>query len=94
MSALEGESIDINDKNFRRLSQLSEEFGFHVLVMMISNCRRLPSLPDAQRVKYQSNVSSLKEQVGQHEHQLAALTSMRLVAARRFETNLVCSGQN
>jgi hypothetical protein len=77
----------VNDKNFSRLSQLSEEFGFQVLLMKISNRRRLPTLPDAQRVKYLSHISSVEKQVGKHEHQLASIQLMLLATVRRFETD-------
>jgi hypothetical protein len=92
LSALEGKAVDINDKNYRGLLQLSEEFGFQEFLMKISNRRRLPTLPDAQRVKYLSHMLSLEEQVGQHEHQLAALQSMLLAVVRRFETDLARLG--
>jgi hypothetical protein len=39
-------------------------------------------------MKYVSQISSLEEQVEQHEHQLAALHMMLLAAIRRFETDM------
>jgi hypothetical protein len=92
LSALEGKSIHINDKNFSGLSQLSEEFGFQVFLMKISNRQRLSTLPDAHRVKYLSHILSLEEQVGQHEYQLAAFQSMFLAVIRQFETDLARLG--
>jgi hypothetical protein len=108
ISALEGKSININDKNFPGLSQLSEEFGFQVFLMRISNRRRLPTLPDAQRIDDLSHILCLEKRVGQHEHQLAALQhcsiaalqhcsiavlqSMLLTVVRRFETDLARLG--
>jgi hypothetical protein len=88
LSALKGKSMNINDKNFLGLLQLSEEFGFQVFFVKISNRRRLLTVPDAQRVKYLPQIVSLEEQVGQHEHQLAALQSMLLAVVRRFEADL------
>jgi hypothetical protein len=88
ISALEAKSIRINDTNLPGLRQLSEEFGFQVFLMKISNRQRFPGLSEGQRMKYQSQISSLEKQVGQHEHQLAALQSMLLVAVQHFETDL------
>jgi hypothetical protein len=92
LSALEGKSININDQNFPGLLQLSEEFGCQVFLTNISNRRRLPGLPDAQRVKYLSRISSLEQQVGQHEHELAVLQLVLFAAVRRFESALLRLG--
>jgi hypothetical protein len=42
VSALEDKPININDRNFPGLSQLSEEFGFQSLLMKLSSHRRSP----------------------------------------------------
>jgi hypothetical protein len=88
ISAFEAKSIKINDTNLPRLLQLSEEFCFQMLLLEISNRQRLPGLSEVQRMKYPSQIASLEGQVGQHEHQLAALHMMLLAAVRRFETDL------
>jgi hypothetical protein len=67
ISALAAKSIKINDTNLSELSQLSEELGFQVLLMKISNRQRLPGLSEGERVKYLSHVSSLANQVREHE---------------------------
>jgi hypothetical protein len=72
VSALEDESIHMDNRNFPGLSQLSEEFGCQMVLMEITSRRRLPGLPDAQRLKYVSLILSLEKRVGQHEHQLEA----------------------
>jgi hypothetical protein len=89
ISALEDKSININDRNFPGLSQLSEEFGFEVFLTTLSSRRRLPGLPEAQRMQYLSRISTLEKQAGQHERQLAAFQSLFFAAVRRFETDLV-----
>jgi hypothetical protein len=71
-SALEAKLFTMNDTNLPGLLQLSEEFGFQILLMKISNRQRVPGLSEGQRIKYMSQISYLTKQVGQHEHQIAA----------------------
>jgi hypothetical protein len=88
LSALEAKSFRMNDTNLPGLLQLSEEFGFQMLLMKISNRQPLPGLSEGQRVKYVSQISYLTKQVGQHEHQIAALYKMLFAAVRRLETDM------
>jgi hypothetical protein len=77
VSALEDKPINIKDRNFPGLSQLSEEFGFQALLMKLSTHRRSPGLSDAQTAEIQSRLSAVEERAGQHEDQI-----------RRFEADL------
>jgi hypothetical protein len=67
VSALEDKPIDIKDRNFPGLSQLSEEFGFQALLAKLSAHRRSPGLSDAQTEGCRSRISTLEERAGQHE---------------------------
>jgi hypothetical protein len=80
--------INIKDRNFPGLSQLSEQFGFQALSKKLSAHRRLPSLSAAQTAEFLSRISALEERVGQHERQLAALQSALFPALLRFEADL------
>jgi hypothetical protein len=88
VTALEDKSINIKDRNFPGLSQLSEEFGFQALLAKLSAHRRSPGLSDAQTAECRSRISALEERTGQHEDQLAALHSALFPALRRFEADL------
>jgi hypothetical protein len=88
LSPFEAKSFKMNDTNLPGLLQLSEQSDFQMLVMKLSDRQRVPGLSEGQRVKYVSQISSLTKQVGQHEHQIAALQSMLLAAVRRSETEL------
>jgi hypothetical protein len=94
LSALEDKPININDRNFPGLSQLSEEFGFQVLSMKLSTHRRSPRLSSAQTAECLSRISVLEERTGQHEDQLAALQSALFPALQRFEADWRASPQN
>jgi hypothetical protein len=61
VSALENKPININDRNFLRLSQLSEEFGFQSLSKKFSAHRRSPGLSSAQTAECLSHISVLEE---------------------------------
>jgi hypothetical protein len=67
VAALEDKPIDIKDRNFPGLSQLSEEFGFQALLAKLSAHQRSPGLSDAQTAEVRSRISALEEQAGQHE---------------------------
>jgi septal ring factor EnvC (AmiA/AmiB activator) len=84
VSALEDKSINIKDRNFPGLSQLSDEFGFQALSMKLSAHRRSLGLSDAQTAEVRSHISALEECAGEHKGQLAALQS----ALRRVEADL------
>jgi hypothetical protein len=73
VSALDDKPINIKNRNFPGLSQLSEEFGFQSLSKKLSADRRSPGLSSAQTAECLSRISALEERSGQHEHQLAAL---------------------
>jgi hypothetical protein len=88
VSALEDNSIDIKDRNFPGLSQLSEESGFQTLLAKLSAHRRSPGLSDAQTAECRSRISALEKRAGQHEDQLAALQLVLFPALRRFEADL------
>jgi hypothetical protein len=88
VSALEDKLININDRNFPGLSQLSEEFGFQSLLKKLSTHRRSPGLSFAQTAECLSRISVLEERTGQHEDQLAALQSALFPALQRFEADL------
>jgi hypothetical protein len=75
VTALEDKPIDIKDRKFPGLSQLSEGFGFQALSMKLSVHRRSPRLSDAGRTEVRSRLSTLEERAGQHERQMAALQS-------------------
>jgi hypothetical protein len=87
LSVLEDKPININDRNFPRLSQLSEEFSFQALSKKLSSHRRSPGLSSAQTAECLSYISVLEERSGQHD-QLAALQSALFLALQRFETDL------
>jgi hypothetical protein len=84
ITALEDKPIDIKDRNFLGLSQLSEEFGFQALLGKLSAHRRSPALSDAQTAERRSRISALEERSRQHEDQFAAL----FPALGRFEGDL------
>jgi uncharacterized coiled-coil protein SlyX len=88
VSALEDKPININDRNFPGLSQLSEEFGFQTLSKKLSVHRRSSGLSAAQTAECLSRISVLEERTGQHEDQLAALQSALFPALQRFEATL------
>jgi hypothetical protein len=88
VSALEDKPININDRNFSGLSQLSEEFGFQMLSKKLSAHRRSPGLSSAQTAECLSRISVLEERTGQHERQFAALQSGLSLKLKRFETDL------
>jgi hypothetical protein len=67
VSALQNKPIKINDRNFPRLSQLSEEFGFQALLAKLSAHRWSSGLSDAQTEECRSRISALEERAGQHE---------------------------
>jgi flagellar biosynthesis/type III secretory pathway ATPase len=75
--------MDIKDRNFPGLPQLSEEFGFQALSMKLSVHRRSPGLADAQTAEVRSRISALEERAGQHERQITALHSVLSSARRR-----------
>jgi hypothetical protein len=60
IAALEDKPINIKDRNFPGLSQLSEEFGFQALSMKLSAHRRSPRLADAQTAELQSRFQRWK----------------------------------
>jgi hypothetical protein len=88
VSALEGKAININDRNFSGLSQLSDEFGFQALSMKLSAHRRLSGLGDLQTAECRSRISTLEELVGQHERQIEELQLVLFPALQRFEADL------
>jgi hypothetical protein len=88
VSALEDKPINIKDRKFPGLSQLSEEFGFQTLLKKRSAHRRSPGLSAAQTAECLSRISALEERTGQHEDQLAALQSALFSALWRFEADL------
>jgi hypothetical protein len=88
VTALEDKPMEIKDRNFLGLSQLSEEFGFQALLAKLSTHRRSPGLSDAQTAECRSRISALEERIGLHEDQLAALQSALFPALRRFEADL------
>jgi hypothetical protein len=88
VTALEDKPINIKDRNFLGLSQLSEEFGFQALLAKFSSYRRSAGLSDAQTAECRSRISALEERAGQHERQLAVLQSGLFPALRRFEADL------
>jgi hypothetical protein len=88
VSSLKDKPINIKDRNFPGLSQLSEEFGFQALLAKLSNHRRSPGLSDAQMAECRSCISAVEERIGLHEDQLAALQSALFLALRRFEADL------
>jgi hypothetical protein len=51
VSVLEDKSININDRNFLGLLQLSEEFGFQLLSKKLSAHRRSPGLSSARKLR-------------------------------------------
>jgi hypothetical protein len=61
VSALEDKPININDRSFPGLSQLSEEFGFQSLLKKLSSHRRSPGLSSAQTAECLSRISVLEE---------------------------------
>jgi hypothetical protein len=61
VSALEAKPININDRNFPGLSQLSEEFGFQSLSKKLSAHRRSAGLSSAQTAECLSRISVLED---------------------------------
>jgi hypothetical protein len=88
VTAFEDKPMDIKDRNFPGLSQLSEEFGFQALLAKLSAHRRSPGLSDAQTAECRSGISALEERAGQHEDQLAMWQSELFPALRHFEADL------
>jgi hypothetical protein len=88
VSALEDKPININDRNFPGLSQLSEEFGFQSLSKKLSVHRSSPGLSAAQTAECLSRISALEERAGQHERQITALQSGLSSRLQRFEADL------
>jgi hypothetical protein len=66
-TALEDKPMNIKDRNFLGLSQLSEGFGFQALLTKLSSYRRSAGLSDAQTAECRSRISALEERAGQHE---------------------------
>jgi hypothetical protein len=71
VTALEDKPMDIKDRNFLGLSQLSEEFGFQALLAKLSSYRRSAGLSDAQTAECRSRISALEERAHQHELSLS-----------------------
>jgi hypothetical protein len=85
VSALEDKPIDINDRNFPGLSQLSKEFGFQSLLKKLSTYQRSPGLSSAQTAECLSRISALEERASRHERQTTVLRSALFPALRRFK---------
>jgi hypothetical protein len=67
ISVLEDKSITINDMNFLGLLQLSEEFGFQVLLIKFSAYRMSLEFYDAQTIEIWLHISILEECTVQNE---------------------------
>jgi hypothetical protein len=87
-SALEDKMINIKDRNFLRVSELFEEFGFYALLANISRHRQSQGLADAQTAEFRSRISALEKCAGQHEDQLAVLQSGLSSRPRHVEADL------
>jgi hypothetical protein len=75
LSALEGNTINITDTNFRELHRLCNEFGFSELAAKLSEFR--PSMDfkegEAEDANARGRIAFLEEKTNQHDHDIAML---------------------